>query len=249
MSLSGKRIVVTGGSAGLGAALAHHFAQAGARVVTGDIQKGGPDGLAAALNLDVTDPASVTDFMVDATEKLGGIDALINNAGTNGDCQLVEQMPLDAWNKTLTTNLTGTMLVSQAAIRHLKASHGNIVNVASNVARRGLPFRADYVCSKWAVLGLTQTLALELVEHEIRVNAICPGPVKGERIEALLANHARAEGKSIEEMRADWTMGAPMKRFIEPREVCEVAAFLLDDALSSAMTGQALNVTGGMIMT
>ncbi len=123
------------------------------------------------------------------------IDVLLNNAGTNGRVHLVREMDLTDWEQTLSINLTGTMLVTREAIPYLVASgSGRVVNVASNVARRGLPRRADYVASKWALLGLTQTLALELVDDGIRVNAICPGPVEGDRIEQILADACRGGG-------------------------------------------------------
>jgi len=182
-------------------------------------------------------------------EILGGrIDILINNAGYNGKAQLVKDMKLDDWNYTLGINLTGTMLVTREIIPHMIArKSGCIVNIASNVARRGLPFRADYVCSKWALLGLTQTLALELVDYGIRVNAVCPGPIEGERIEQLVRMHADAEGVDFDAMHKAWE-SVPMKRFIKPEEVAHVVKFLCSEA-SSAMTGQALNITGGFIMT
>ena len=107
---------------------------------------------------------------------------------------------------------------------------------------------AGYVCSKWALLGLTQTLALENAAHNIRVNAVCPGPIEGDRIEDVMAHHAKAEGKTIAEVRRDWEDAAPMKRFVTPEEVVNAMLFLCSEE-SSAMTGQALNVTGGFLMT
>jgi NAD(P)-dependent dehydrogenase (short-subunit alcohol dehydrogenase family) len=172
----------------------------------------------------------------------------VNNAGINGNAQLVSEMPLDSWNRTIGTNLTGTMLVTRELTPFLIAARGRIVNTASNVARRGLPYRADYVASKWALLGLTQTLALELASSGVRVNAVCPGPVEVDRIEQVMASHAQAEGRSIEEVRHAWESDSPMGRFIQPVEVANVIAFLASDE-SSAMTGQALNVTAGVIMT
>ena len=122
-----------------------------------------------------------------------------------------------------------------------------IVNVASNVGRRGLPFRADYVCSKWVVIGLTQTLALELVDDGVRVNAVCPGPITGDRIEQVMGMHTDAEGKNLERVRAEWE-AVPMGRFVEPSEVAGMIAFLAGDD-ASFMTGQSLTATDGFIMT
>jgi NAD(P)-dependent dehydrogenase (short-subunit alcohol dehydrogenase family) len=258
VTFKGKTVVVTGAAAGIGQHIALRFAQEGARVVVGDVQpadatvqllrEAGAD--AEYVACDLTDEGTVCDFAAQARDLHGGrIDILVNNAGVNGDVQLVRDMPIDSWTHTLQVNLTGTMLVTREIIPTMIAGGGGcIVNIASNVARRGLPYRADYVASKWAVLGLTQTLALELVDDNIRVNAVCPGPVEGDRIEQIMESHAAAEGKDVADIRKAWAGDAPMRRFIKPSEVASVVRFLACDE-SSAMTGQALNVTGGFVMT
>jgi NAD(P)-dependent dehydrogenase (short-subunit alcohol dehydrogenase family) len=140
------------------------------------------------------------------------------------------------------------MLITRAVTPMMVGSGGgSIVNVASNVGKRGLPYRADYVASKWGIIGLTQTLALELADRRVRVNAVCPGPVEGTRIEAVMLGHAVAEGRTVADVRREWESQAPLKRFVRPEEVAEVVCFLAGQA-SSAMTGQAINVTGGLIM-
>jgi NAD(P)-dependent dehydrogenase (short-subunit alcohol dehydrogenase family) len=257
MTLAGKTAIVTGAAAGIGRHIALRLAHEGATVLVADIQDGSATvdaikeagGVGAYLSCDVSNEKSVVAFGQQVREWAGGrVDILVNNAGINGDTQLVLDMPLASWEKTLRVNLTGTMLVTREVAPLMLEGGGRIVNVASNVARRGLPFRGDYVASKWAVLGLTQTLALELVQHGIRVNAVCPGPVEGDRIEQVMEAHATAEGRSRVEVRRAWAEEAPMKRLIEPDEVAAVVRFLVSDE-SSAMTGQALNVTGGFIMT
>ena len=110
-----------------------------------------------------------------------------------------------------------------------------------------MPFRSEYVASKWALIGFTQTLALELAASGIRANAVCPGPVEVDRIEQVMEAHAEAEGLTVAEVRANWS-NVPLGRFILPEEVASTVQFLASDA-SSAMTGQALNVTGGFIMS
>ena len=253
----GKNVLVTGAAMGLGKSLAEEFAAEGARLVVLDLRD--PAGtvqglrergaLADGLTCDIAQEAEVKQAIGDAAKILDGkIDILINNAGFNGKAHLVQDMNLDDWNYTLSINLTGTMLVTREVSAHMIAKKsGRIVNVASNVSRRGLPFRADYVASKWALLGLTQTLALELVGHGIRVNAVCPGPIEGERIEQLVRMHSEAEGVDFDAMHKAWE-DVPMKRFMRPEEVANVVKFLCSDE-SSAMTGQALNITGGFIMT
>jgi NAD(P)-dependent dehydrogenase (short-subunit alcohol dehydrogenase family) len=254
--LQGQRAIVTGAAEGVGRHIALRLAREGARLALADVQpaeatadlvkKAG--GTAAYIPCDIADEQSIRSCVDTAAALLGGrVDILVNNAGINGQVQLVQGMTLPSWERTLRVNLTGTMMVTrEVAPLMIRQGGGRIVNVASNVAKRGLPYRADYVASKWALLGLTQTLALELVSHRIRVNAVCPGPVEGQRIEQVMQSHADAEGRTLAEIRQAWENDAPMKRFISPDEVAAVVCFLASGE-SSAMTGQALNVTGGLL--
>ncbi|ORM71546.1 SDR family NAD(P)-dependent oxidoreductase [Pantoea rwandensis] len=258
MRYQGKNVLITGAAAGLGQTIATSYAREGASIAIIDfadasdtvakVQASGQQ--AVAFKADVRDQDAVQAAVNQAANVFAGrIDVLINNAGFNGHYNLVENMPLAQWRETLDINLTGTLLVTQAVIPFMKAQGGGAIGItASNVARRGLPYRADYVCSKWALLGLNQTLALELVDHHIRVNAVCPGPIEGDRIEDVMVRQAEAEGKSLKEMRKAWEEAAPMKRFVTAEEVTAAMMFLTSDA-ASAMTGQALNVTGGFLMT
>jgi NAD(P)-dependent dehydrogenase (short-subunit alcohol dehydrogenase family) len=257
MTLLGKTAIVTGAAAGIGRHIALRLAQDGAHLLVADIQDGAATvdavravgGQADYLKCDVSEESAVQAFAAQVRERTDHVDILVNNAGINGEARLILDMPLAAWERTLRVNLTGTMLVvREIAPLMISGGGGRIVNVASNVARRGLPFRGDYVASKWALLGMTQTLALELVGHGIRVNAVCPGPVEGDRIEQVMEMHALAEGRTLADVRRAWSEETPMKRLIEPDEVAAVVRFLVGDE-SSAMTGQALNVTGGFIMT
>jgi NAD(P)-dependent dehydrogenase (short-subunit alcohol dehydrogenase family) len=253
-----KNAIVTGASAGLGRIIAQSFAREGANIAILDYQAAEVTERAvksegrrcATFQCDVRDETAVAAALQSAAEFFDKrVDALINNAGFNGHYSLVKDMPLAHWQHTLDVNLTGTMLVTRAVLPLMIAARsGSIVTTASNVARRGLPYRADYVCSKWALLGLTQTLALENAPYNIRVNAVCPGPIEGARIEDVMAHHADVEGKSIAEVRKAWEDAAPMKRFVRPEEVAGAMLFLCSDE-ASAMTGQALNITGGFLMT
>lgn len=254
-----KRTLITGAAEGVGRVIAERFAEMGARLILVDHQEP-TDAMAAIARVQTNaDPVCYVpcdirneDQVVQMAKAVktsfdGKVDILINNAGFNGKAQLVEQMVLADWTKTISTNLTGTMLVTREIIPLLRAAgNAKIVNIASNVAKRGIPYRADYCCSKWALLGLTQTLALELADDNIRVNAVCPGPIEGERVEQLLEMHSKAEKRDLAEMKKDW-MNVPLKRFIRPEEVANTVLFLAGEG-SSAMTGQALNVTGGFIM-
>jgi NAD(P)-dependent dehydrogenase (short-subunit alcohol dehydrogenase family) len=249
-------VIVTGSSAGVGREIAIEFAKEGAYVLLVNRSKPeetmslikGTGGESDYIICDIADENQVIDMASKAAVKLNGkIDILINNAGFNGKINLVKDMILSDWEYTFRVNITGTMLVCrELAPFMIKNKSGNIINMSSNVGKRGLPLRADYVCSNWARIGFTQTLALELVEHNIRVNAVCPGPIEGERIEQLVRMHADAEGIDVDEMHKAWE-NVPMKRFVKPGEVVSVIMFLASDE-SSAMTGQAINITGGLLM-
>ncbi len=258
MRFQNKNVIVTGAAAGVGRTIAIALAKEGADIAVIDFGDASQTRAAieaegrrcAVFKADIRNKEQVTAGVEGAAKFFDErIDVLINNAGFNGYYSLVQNMPLDHWKETIDINLTGPMLVTQAVIPYMIARKaGTIGTTASNVARRGLPYRADYVCAKWALLGLNQTRALELAPYNIRVNAVCPGPIEGDRIEDVMAKQGAIEGKSIEQMRKAWEDASPMKRFVTPEEVTAAMLFLTSDA-SSGMTGQALNVTAGFLMT
>ncbi|AYD04166.1 SDR family NAD(P)-dependent oxidoreductase [Neorhizobium sp. NCHU2750] len=258
MRFQNKNVIITGAAAGLGRTIATSFAREGADVAVidfGDASQTRSAILAEGrrceiFKADVRDKDQVTAAVAGAADFFDSrVDVLISNAGFNGHYSLIKDMPLDHWRETLDINLTGTMLVTQAVIPLMIARKEGVIGItASNVARRGLPYRGDYVCSKWAILGLNQTLALELAQYNIRVNAVCPGPIEGDRIEDVMAKQGAVEGKSVAQMRKEWESAAPMNRFVTPEEVTSALMFLMSDG-ASGMTGQALNVTGGFLMT
>ncbi|MFV0406594.1 MAG: SDR family NAD(P)-dependent oxidoreductase [Propioniciclava sp.] len=256
MELDQQVALITGGAQGIGAAIAQRFAAAGAAIVIADLQPGdavidrirAAGGRATSVSMDVTDPEQVRAGFAQAESEMGPVDVLVNNAAIGTPVALIADVDPAAWERTLRINLVGTMLCIQAASQSMQSRGGTIINIASNVAKRGLPNRSAYVASKWGVLGLTQTAALELVDAGIRVNAICPGPVETPHLDEVMQGHARAEGKTVEQVAEQWRTGAPMQRFIELEEIASVALFLASTS-SSAMTGQALNVTGGLIMS
>ncbi|MBN1672151.1 MAG: SDR family oxidoreductase [Kiritimatiellae bacterium] len=240
-------------AAAIGQAIAVAFAEEGADLVIADLKparetvaalrKLGAD--ARAYRVDVTDERQVVRLF----RKLPRLDILVKNAGTYGPVKKIVDMDRAAWDRPFALNLTAAMLCAREAVRKMTPRHsGNIVNIASNVARRGLPYRGCCVATKWALLGLTQTLALETAADHIRVNAILPGPVPTPHLDGVMKIHARVEGRAAADVAEDWRTCAPVKRFVAPEEVGRVAVFLAS-ALSSAMTGQGLNVTGGFIMT
>lgn len=258
MRFTGKNVLITGAAAGLGRVIATSFAREGADIFILDRLEAADtcSEIAASgrradwASCDVREEAQVVRGVGAAARFFDErIDVLINNAGFNGHYELVKDIDLDHWRETLDINLTGTMLVTRTVLPLMIArKQGVIGTTASNVSRRGLQRRADYVCAKWAILGLNQTIALEVASDNIRVNAVCPGPIKGDRIEDVMARTAQVEGRAVAEVRREWEEGAPMKRFVTAEEVTAALMFLCSDA-ASGMTGQALNVTGGFLMT
>jgi len=253
MLLQGKTALITGGGQGIGLAIATAFAKEGAALIIADldpetagIQKPRESGAQVANHkVDVTDERQVVSLFA----SLDRLDILVNNVGVYGPVKKIVDMDREAWDRTFAVNLTSAMLCSREAVKRMAVQRsGNIINVASNVARRGLPYRGCYVATKWAMLGFTQTLALETAEFNIRVNAILPGPVPTPHLDEVMRLHAVVEGRSVEEVAENWRLCAPMKRFVQPEEVGSVAVFLASE-MSSAMTGQSINVTCGFLMT
>lgn len=257
--LEGKVALITGGGTGIGKAIAILFAENGADIaICGrrmeQLERTRLEILSSgrrciAIQGDISKEEDVVRIVKLTIETFGRLDILVNNASIVGQVAPVKDIEIGQWEETLRVNLTGAMLCCREAVKHMiRQRSGNIINVASNVGKRGYPNRAPYVCSKWAMLGLTQTLALEVAEYGIRVNAICPGAVMTDRLRAAAENMAKAQGITFDEWVKKEAAQSPMKRFATAEECAKVALFLASDD-SSAMTGQALNVTAGAMMS
>ncbi len=184
--IAGKRVLVTAAATGIGATVAARFAAEGAAVYVCDVDEealadylAGQPGISGVV-ADVADPAEVDGLVAAATGELGGLDVLVNNAGVAGPVAPVEDMDVEGWRRTLDVNLTGAFLCVRAAVPHLKAAGGGSIAVmSSNAGKMGLPFRAPYVATRWGLIGLVKTLAMELGPFGIRVNAVCPETSRG----------------------------------------------------------------------
>ena len=246
-----KRAVVTAAANGIGKAIASRFAEAGARVHVCDVavehlaavQESHPEITTSVA--DVSAPGDVRRLFEEAAASLGGLDILVNNAGIAGPDMNVEDVDYESWSRTLDVNLSGTFLCSQHAIRLLKqgGAGGSIVNISSNVGLMGLVRRAPYVASKWALIGLTRTMSLELGPFGIRVNAICPGDVEGDRIERVIRMEAESRGVSRDAVVAERVEGTALKTFISPDDVASLVLFVCSEA-GARISGQALAVDG-----
>jgi NAD(P)-dependent dehydrogenase (short-subunit alcohol dehydrogenase family) len=194
LGIKNLRVIVTAGAAGIGREVARAFLREGASVHVCDVDRHALAELAAsdpklkASLCDVSDREATTRFIDASADVLGGLDCLVNNAGIAGPTGRVDEIPPEEWDHTLAVNITGQFNCVRAAVRHL-ANSGNpsIINLSSTAGRLGFPLRTPYAASKWAVVGFTKSLAVELGPLKIRVNAIQPGAVEGDRIRRVFA--------------------------------------------------------------
>ncbi|HLZ63116.1 MAG TPA: SDR family oxidoreductase [Ktedonosporobacter sp.] len=256
--LAGRRAVVTGAGKGIGRSIAMALAQAGADVavtarttsdleeVVAQIQAMGRRGL--AITCDVTDAEQVRQMATAASEGLGGVDILINNAGNAGSHKFLNH-PDDLWHRMLAVNLTSVYYVSKAFVPQLiEQRYGRIITIASIASRVGDRYIAAYVASKHGVLGLTRAMASEMLPYNITVNAICPAYVNTPMTDASVSNITARTGMSEEQARETLAKMSPLKRLIEPEEVASIAVFLAQET-SGGITGQAINIDGGGVMS
>jgi NAD(P)-dependent dehydrogenase (short-subunit alcohol dehydrogenase family) len=249
-SLAGKRVLVTAGGDGIGLEIVRAFAGAGSKVLTCDIQSESLARLAKDMPAvhsclaDVSREQEVASMFDLVDQKLGGLDVLVNNAGIAGPTGGVETLSLPDWERTLAVNLTGQFLcVRQAVPRLRKGRAPSIINLASAAGHLGMPGRAPYSASKWGVVGLTKTLAIELGRDGIRVNAILPGAVDGPRIRAVIAAKAKALGKEVDDVTRAYTAQAALGRMVTASDVANMVLFAASD-LAGNVTGQELVVDG-----
>lgn len=252
IDLSGKRAIVTAGAAGIGRTVVETFVEAGGRVAVCDIDGKALERLDRQLPsvhcgaADVSDPAAVKSFFGDAIKRLGGIDILVNNAGVSGPTKAVEDVSDEEWNATLAVNVTGQFYCIRHAVPLMKAQRaGVILNISSTAGRLGMALRAPYSTSKYAVRGLTDVLAVELGEFGIRVNAILPGLVDGERGRRVIGEQAAIAGLSYEDYLPRFLHNVSMHVMIDPAEIAGLAAYLASD-YGRHISGQSICVCGNL---
>lgn len=248
LGLEGARVLVTAGASGIGLATARAFLGEGARVHVCDVDAAALDALARShpevsrSSCDVSDSAAVDRLFEAVAATLGGLDVLVNNAGIAGPTARCEQVSLADWERTLAVNLTGQFLCARRAIPLLRGSaNPSIANLSSAAGRFGFPMRTPYAASKWAVIGFSRSLSIELGGDGIRVNAICPGSVAGPRIDAVFADKARARGVAPEEIRQEALARTSLGQLIEPEDIAHAIVFLASRA-GARISGQAIGV-------
>ena len=250
ISVKGLRVVITAAASGIGFALAKAFVENGASVHTCDIRdelladcKKSLPGIGVTI-ADVCDPVQVDRLFEEAISHLGGLDVLVNNAGIAGPTARIEDVSPKEWDRTMAVNINGQFYCARRAVPLIKAaSGGSIVNMSSSAGLLGYPMRSPYAASKWAVIGLTKTMAMELGEFGIRVNAICPNAVEGPRMVAVITAEANAKGISEKEVYDGLVKGTSMRTFVTTDDVASMVLFLCSEA-GSKISGQAVNVDG-----
>jgi len=254
--LSGQVALITGGGRGIGRAIALRFVAEGAAVMlaatkrepleatAAEIRKAG--GRAATAVVDVADEAAVKTVVAATLGELGRLDILVNNAGVGGPTLRVVDMERADWDRTLAVNVTGAFLCSKHAVPHMVArKSGRIVNITSIAGLMGYPLRSPYAVSKWGMIALTRTLAGELGEHGITVNAIAPGAVRGERVEGVIAARAAALGRPAADVERELFVDpTALKRMVCADDVAATAAFLASNDAAN-ITGETISVSAG----
>ncbi len=250
LEIQGLRVMISAGAAGIGLEIARAFVREGARAHVCDVDR---DALARLRTTDPKITTSVCDvasrvevarFFEEGIAALGGLDCLVNNAGIAGPTGRIEEIDPADWDRCIAIDLTGQFNCLRLAIPHLRTSgNPSILNVSSLAGRLGFPMRTPYASAKWGVIGLSKSLAMELGPDKIRVNALLPGVVSGERQRRVLEAKAAARGISFGEMEELALSYTSLKEYVTPRQLADLAVFVASP-LGRTISGQALSVCG-----
>jgi NAD(P)-dependent dehydrogenase (short-subunit alcohol dehydrogenase family) len=248
----GLKVLVTAGASGIGAVIARAFREVEADVMICDVDDNAIQAMARTdpsihcARCDVADEQQVNELFQSLSATLNGLDVLVNNAGIAGPTAPIGDISLADWQRTLDVNITGMFLCTRAAVPLLRqSSQASIINLSSVAGRLGYAFRSPYSASKYAVVGLTESLAKELGPDGIRVNALLPGIVRGERIERVFKARAETLGVSIDEVRQDNLDDVSLRTMVEPDDMAAMALHLCSP-LGSRISGQSLSICGNV---
>ena len=243
-------VLITAGGSGIGLAMAKAFLDNDAKVAVTDTDM---DALTAAQSIypellvfqaDVTDAAAMTAVFDDLMASWSRLDVLMANAGIAGPTAAIENITLDDWKRCLAVNLDGSFIAANLAVPIMKAQQSGVITLTSSTAGEGGdPFRSPYAAAKWGIIGLMKTLAMELGAFGIRVNAICPGSVEGERMDGVIKREAAARGISVEELQQGYADCVSLRRFVSAEDVADMAVFLASPQARS-VSGMAMSVDG-----
>lgn len=249
--MSGRRVLVTGGASGIGLAIAQRMADEGAVVAICDMQAEALRGVEEAqpawlcIHADVSSEADVARMMESVRHRFGGLDCLVSNAGIAGPTSPVESISLDQWEAVQACNVRGAFLCARAGAPLLKAQGGSLIILSSIAGRIGVPYRTPYATAKWALIGLAKSLALELGEFKVRVNAILPGLTRGPRLDGVIAARAQSGGRSFDEQLSLEVGSTALREMGEARDIANAALYLASDE-GRLVTGMALAVDAGL---
>ncbi len=254
LNLKGTRVIVTAGAAGIGLEIARAFANEGAQVEVCDVDTMAIAELPNQLNgvratvCDVIDRTAITAFIQTAAERMGGLDVLVNNAGIAGPTARVEDVNPEDWDRCIGVCLTGQFNCARIAVPYLrKSDNPSIVNLSSVAGRMGFAMRTPYAAAKWAVIGFTKSLSIELGGDGVRVNAILPGIVAGDRQRRVMEAKAQQMGKSFAEIEAEAFSYASIKDYVTAEQLADQILFLASPR-GRTISGQAVSVCGDVKM-
>jgi NAD(P)-dependent dehydrogenase (short-subunit alcohol dehydrogenase family) len=254
LSARGQRVLITAGAGGIGRVMTETFVKAGAKVHICDVVQAALEDTARSLPgvtaslCDVSDVRQVENLFSDVENYLGGLDLLVNNAGIAGPTGKVEELSIEEWRRCIDIDLNGMFYCTRLAVPMLKASGGGcIINLSSAAGRLGFPFRTPYAAAKWGVVGFTKSLSMEVGTDNIRVNALQPGVVEGERIDRVIEAKAKAVGIGVEEQKKISLERVSMRTMVSPQDIANMALYLASD-LGKHVTGQAISVCAGVEM-
>ncbi|CAM3715258.1 MULTISPECIES: SDR family oxidoreductase [Halomonas] len=239
----GLKVLVTAGANGIGLAIAQAFKEAGALVHVCDVDEAALMSLPKGITYTLGDVSNAKDIdrLFEDVKQLGGLDVVVNNAGIAGPTASVEEISEEEWTHTIDINLNGQYRIAHHSAVLLRESQGLMINLASVAGRLGFAYRTPYAASKWAVVGLTKSLACELGPDGVRVNAILPGIVRGPRIEKVIEDRAAKRGITYEAMEQENLAKISMRKMVEPTDIAAMALFLSAPG-GSNISGQALSV-------
>jgi NAD(P)-dependent dehydrogenase (short-subunit alcohol dehydrogenase family) len=250
LEIKGLRVLVTAGASGIGREIARAFVREGARVHICDIDGealvvlGKSDPEITSSLCDVSHRDQVARLFQEALAALGGCDCLVNNAGIAGPTGRVEEIDPEDWDRCLTVDLTGQFNCVRLAIPYLKQSNNpSVMNLSSQAGRHGFPLRSPYAAAKWGVIGFTKSIAMELGEYGIRVNALLPGLVAGDRIRRVLEAKAQQKGISFGDIERMALEDISIKEYVTPQQLADVVVFTASPR-ARTLSGEAISVCG-----
>lgn len=247
LELQGARVIVTAGANGIGRAIADAFLEAGARVAVCDIDQAALDAMPAEVSaraVDVSDHPALGAFVDQEAERMGGLDCLVNNAGIAGPTGRIEDLDIADIERCLSVCLTSQFVTIARATPFLrKSGNASITNISSLAGRLGFRLRSPYAAAKWGVIGLTKSMAAELGPDRIRVNAVLPGLVAGDRQRRVLEARAEARGISFDQAEAEAFSYTSIREYVTPRQIADQVRFLASPC-ARTVSGQAISVCG-----